>query len=342
MGSVVPAFIMQWFYASDGERRGPVSPEQLANLIAQGLVNDETLVWREGFANWQAWGEVAAENPLPTPPPDTPPVPPTFTPEESSDAANEAEHWSMEEFTQKLRGNGFATSIGGCLSRAWDNYRSFFGLALGAVCVAILVSMVAGFIPLAGFFATFLVSPHINAGMAWIFLKKARGEDVEFGDVFAGFSRNYGKLVLLALIQFLVVLIGLMVFIIPMVLIGVPLAELESGAAPDLSGTQGLALGLLMAFLVAVMIYFSARFFLAHIIAIDRPESAIDAFRLSWRITSGRFLTVFGLMIVLVVLGIAGALALLIGLIFVAPMYGAIVAQLYHDACESAAARPPE
>lgn len=58
---------MNWYYAQDGQQRGPCTPEQLAELAAQGLINDTTLVWHEGLAGWQPWGTVkpAGENPAP-------------------------------------------------------------------------------------------------------------------------------------------------------------------------------------------------------------------------------------------------------------------------------------
>jgi uncharacterized membrane protein len=77
-------------------------------------------------------------------------------------------------------------------------------------------------------------------------------------------------------------------------------------------------------------------------VAIDRPEGAIDAFRLSWRITAGKFWMILVLLFLMSLLATAGMLALLIGLLFVLPIYPAIIAQLYHDACECAAGRPPE
>lgn len=43
-----------WYYADGGEQRGPVSDEEIANLIASGTVRANTLVWREGMENWAA------------------------------------------------------------------------------------------------------------------------------------------------------------------------------------------------------------------------------------------------------------------------------------------------
>ena len=264
--------------------------------------------------------------------------------EAAAESTVDAEEWSMDEFSGNLAEQGFSTSVAGCLSRAWENYKSFLGLAIGAVLVAYLVLMVAGFIPLLGMFTGIIMGPHINAGVAWIFLKRIRGEEVEFGDVFDGFKRCYVKLLVVGLIQMVFAIMIAMVFVIPMMLLGLPLGAdgIDPTAAPDIQPGMAAGVVVLMLMMAAVFVFLSVRFLLTQLIAIDRPEGALDAYRLSWRITRGRFWTIFALMVVLVVLSMAGVLALLIGLIFVLPLYGAIIAQLYHDASESAAGRPPE
>lgn len=44
---------MIWYYVDAGQQAGPVSEEQLEALRASGKVTDDTLVWREGLAEWQ-------------------------------------------------------------------------------------------------------------------------------------------------------------------------------------------------------------------------------------------------------------------------------------------------
>lgn len=44
---------MNWYYALGDQRQGPVSDSELDALIASGKINENTLVWREGMANWQ-------------------------------------------------------------------------------------------------------------------------------------------------------------------------------------------------------------------------------------------------------------------------------------------------
>jgi uncharacterized RDD family membrane protein YckC len=62
---------MPWYYAEDAAQQGPVADEQFADLVRLGKVRADTLVWREGMANWQPYSTVAG--------PATSDVPPVFT-----------------------------------------------------------------------------------------------------------------------------------------------------------------------------------------------------------------------------------------------------------------------
>lgn len=47
-----------WFYASEGKQQGPFPEGQFRELIAQGVVRADTLVWSEGMAGWQKAAEI--------------------------------------------------------------------------------------------------------------------------------------------------------------------------------------------------------------------------------------------------------------------------------------------
>ena len=49
---------MKWYYAESGRQVGPVEETALDELVRQGVVRDDTLVWREGMAAWQRHGAV--------------------------------------------------------------------------------------------------------------------------------------------------------------------------------------------------------------------------------------------------------------------------------------------
>ena len=44
----------EWFYSFNKEKKCPVSEAGLRALIQEGMVNGDTLVWRDGLQNWQA------------------------------------------------------------------------------------------------------------------------------------------------------------------------------------------------------------------------------------------------------------------------------------------------
>jgi hypothetical protein len=47
-----------WFYASEGKQQGPYPEGQFRDLVAQGVVRPDTLVWSEGMAGWQKAAEI--------------------------------------------------------------------------------------------------------------------------------------------------------------------------------------------------------------------------------------------------------------------------------------------
>ena len=49
---------MEWYYAEDGQQRGPINETDFNNLVRAGTIKDDTLIWREGMANWQSYTEV--------------------------------------------------------------------------------------------------------------------------------------------------------------------------------------------------------------------------------------------------------------------------------------------
>ena len=61
-----------WFVALDGKPLGPFSRQQILSGLAAGQYNAVTMVWRDGFADWQPAGrveELQAGPAMPAPPP---------------------------------------------------------------------------------------------------------------------------------------------------------------------------------------------------------------------------------------------------------------------------------
>ena len=49
---------MEWFYAKNNERKGPVSASQLRSMVVSGEVAGSDLVWCEGMGNWIPASEI--------------------------------------------------------------------------------------------------------------------------------------------------------------------------------------------------------------------------------------------------------------------------------------------
>jgi uncharacterized RDD family membrane protein YckC len=49
---------MNWFFVNAGQQAGPISDIQLDEYILAGKILPDTLIWREGMANWQPCQEV--------------------------------------------------------------------------------------------------------------------------------------------------------------------------------------------------------------------------------------------------------------------------------------------
>ena len=81
---------MTWYYAVGSQQQGPVSEAQLQALVKDGVINGDTLVWREGMASWQPYRTQIASGMPPVPaaavadaaPRTAQPAPAQFAPQE--------------------------------------------------------------------------------------------------------------------------------------------------------------------------------------------------------------------------------------------------------------------
>lgn len=90
---------MKWYYAQGGKQMGPVEESELENLVRQGTVRDDTLVWREGMASWQRHSAVrGGSGPAPAAPPPPPMAAPANDPRVAGDRELAAPRGSAHRF----------------------------------------------------------------------------------------------------------------------------------------------------------------------------------------------------------------------------------------------------
>lgn len=58
---------MDWYYAIGGDRRGPVDEQSFDELVRLGNITPDTLVWRDGMADWQPLKTALPAAPSPAP-----------------------------------------------------------------------------------------------------------------------------------------------------------------------------------------------------------------------------------------------------------------------------------
>ncbi|HEU6446949.1 MAG TPA: RDD family protein [Verrucomicrobiae bacterium] len=49
---------MNWYYVEQGQQAGPVGDDQFSELVRSGKIDSDTLVWREGMADWMPYGKI--------------------------------------------------------------------------------------------------------------------------------------------------------------------------------------------------------------------------------------------------------------------------------------------
>jgi hypothetical protein len=170
---------MNWYYVEQGKQAGPVDEAQLVQMYAEAKIQDETLVWHEGMANWQPYRDVKITA-APPPPPFISPTPGAATAAIAATDAVCAEcrnvflkenmiHYGNSwvcatckpVFMQKLAegvtnlggsSEGMVTEaellardydvdIGGAVSKGWETFKANSGVMIGGSLIAYLGMM---------------------------------------------------------------------------------------------------------------------------------------------------------------------------------------------------------
>lgn len=79
--------MVNWYYAQDNQKIGPVSPDEIKSLYENKTIGLDTLIWRPGMDQWQPLRNVI-QTPQQSAPPPAPPSAPSQP--ESSDTTDEA------------------------------------------------------------------------------------------------------------------------------------------------------------------------------------------------------------------------------------------------------------
>jgi hypothetical protein len=175
-------------------------------------------------------------------------------------------------------------------------------------------------------------------GLFYVFILVNRGESAQVGDIFSGFQRGFGQLFLGVLVPGLLMCICMSPAIMVLIVKLIPLLpqlqqfkHMEPGTPPDPQAIKALfsiVWSVLPVLLIcAVPVTYLAvcwKFTLALIV--DQEMDFATAMRASWKMVNKHWWMVFGLVILISLLNLAGFLACCIGLVFTVPIgFGALM-----------------
>ena len=191
-------------------------------------------------------------------------------------------------------------SIGHLFSRSWPRFKEHLWVLVGAFTVYALIVGIGSDTwddeqssgGLLNLVLFFITGP-LTAGLYWMMLKVQRDQPVEFTDLFAGFG-EFGR-------AFGVHVLSMIAFVVGLILLVVPGLIVLVGLWPGL-------------FLV-----------------MDDELGVMDTLKKAWAMTAGHRLQLFGLGLVLCLIGLLGLVAFIVGALFTGAFTSLVAAAAYEE-----------
>lgn len=209
-----------------------------------------------------------------------------------------------------------------CIKNGWALIKDQYWLFLGLSLVAILIGQAVPF--------GILLGPMMS-GLYLTFLKRRRGEPIEFAMLFKGFD-FFGP----SLIATLLHVVPIMMIIIPMyILLYISLfaSLMAMGNDPSLAPALGV-FGIYIMFIIIVIVVItliSIGFMFSYPLIVDRKLQGLDAVKLSFKGAMANFWRLVGLSLLISLLSLAGIAFCIIGMYLVLPVVYASVASAYEQ-----------
>ena len=361
---------MKWYYAVGQQQQGPLDEAQFDALIAAGTITPETLVWREGQANWQPLRVARPGSAVPplVQPPGTAPA--AAAPPGQVQCAECCGFFSKEDtiqygsayvcatckpiFVQRLREGApvgttsgaaineeqllageYRVELGDCLDRAWKIFTANPGLIIGTTLLMGLISSVCWGIT----FGASLLIPVAGQLVSIFFAGPLMGGYLWF---LLRLARGEQASVGDAFVGFSQHFGGLVMASIVQGLISfvcmLPFAALgifgvrASGAGGAQPNFSMLAGAGLMGLIgVVALVYLTNLWTHALLLIVDKGYKFWPAMELSRKLVRKRWWMTFLFMLVAGILGGIGALACGVGLLVTMPLYFAMRSLIYDD-----------
>jgi hypothetical protein len=322
---------MSWYYADNNERRGPVDDAAFDAMVRAGGIRPETLVWREGMANWVPFAEAGYRPATAAPPPmgAAPGAAASAAPGVEMGVCSESgrtlprselveidgrlvsaeyKHVALqriregvstgaavdpEELGRQIEERGYELRVGETIGRGWTLIRENFWLCVGATLLTMLVSQAAGMIPIIG---PIIVFGPLTGGLYFMMIRMLRREEATIGDAFVGFQRGFGQLLGVTVVLFAVIFACMIPGIVCFIAAAINSAGAARGAGDPSSGSMGISIAAGVLFLAGfpVMAYFWTSWLFALPLVLDKQIDFWPAMKLSRRAVRLHWWRVFG------------------------------------------------
>jgi uncharacterized membrane protein len=323
---------MTWYYAAGGERLGPIGDAELDRLSAAGVVTGETLVWHAGQDGWRPLREArpqallaeAAQRAAAAPPvtPAAATAPPRPRPDPDADFA-------------RVAGRRLAPLS--AIQRGLALVMAQPGPTIGISALIMVLIMASGLVPCIGSIVQLAVIGPLTAAWYGYFLRHIRGQAAAMEDVFAVFSSPdlFHMIAVHVIVTVLAVLLLVpfffAVFFTMIGTVAATAAATESQVAAFSMGPLALIPMLVFLPVFAGMLYVQMAFMFALPLIHDRGHAFWPAMRLSQRVVHRQLLPMIGLLLLALLVGLAGFLALCVGIFVALPVIMASNAYAYED-----------
>jgi hypothetical protein len=183
-----------------------------------------------------------------------------------------------------------AIDISGAISRGWALVRDNMAVLAGATLLGWLVTVGLAFVPILGWIVGFV----LLGGLDYMFIRRIRGEEVQVGDVFAGFNLAFLNLAMAGLVKWMLMTLGLILCILP-------------------------------------GIYLAVGYVFALPLVIDKKMEFWTAMEVSRRVVHEQWWSTLALVIVLALVALAGFLLCCVGALITIPLSTAAFLYVYED-----------
>jgi uncharacterized membrane protein len=303
---------------ADHNEYGPSSADEIRQWIAEGRADGRTLVKAEGSNEWKALASF-----------------PEFADALGTSPRAAAGPPLAEDYSTlppDIHQRDYDLDIISCVTRAWGAVTGNLGTMVGGAVVYLVILAALGIagqnrefvLPVA--LARICIEGPLMAGVFYFFLRNARGEAVEIGDLFAGFRLCFGTLVLIYVVQGLIMLLaalpGLVVFFMGFI----PVMHKQQ---PTGNQIIAMAVGSILIFLP--LVYFSISWMFSLLLAIDKRLTCWQAMETSRKIVGKHWWQLLGLSIVCGLIGFVSALLCCVPILVGIPVSMSAMAFAYED-----------